>query len=138
MNKELFTVKELAAELRMSPKSIQRAYRKEEIPGQWLGRMARFDLVKVRRAMARNGRSRMRRLNGTSTPQGATAGQGRRRARKSPRSVRRGLSLQRAPGRDCYTSVCRTFRVPCARTLSKCRLPVAFRRVQPALRSNHA
>jgi hypothetical protein len=27
MNKELLTVKELAAELRMSPKSIQRAYR---------------------------------------------------------------------------------------------------------------
>jgi DNA-binding transcriptional regulator YhcF (GntR family) len=38
MKKELLTVKELAAELRMSPKSIQRAYRKEEIPVQWLGR----------------------------------------------------------------------------------------------------
>ena len=49
--KELLTVKELAAELRMSPKSIQRAYGKEEIPVQWLGRMARFDLAKVRRAM---------------------------------------------------------------------------------------
>jgi hypothetical protein len=35
MKKELLTVKELAAELRMSPKSIQRAYRKEEIPVQW-------------------------------------------------------------------------------------------------------
>ena len=34
MKKELLTVKELAAELRMSPKSIQRAYRKEEIPVQ--------------------------------------------------------------------------------------------------------
>ena len=32
MKKDLLTVKELAAELRMSPKSIQRAYRKEEIP----------------------------------------------------------------------------------------------------------
>jgi transposase len=30
--KELLTVKELAAELRMSVKTIQRAYRKEEIP----------------------------------------------------------------------------------------------------------
>jgi hypothetical protein len=29
------SVPELAAELRMSPKSIQRAYRKEEIPVQW-------------------------------------------------------------------------------------------------------
>ena len=32
MKKELLTVKELAAELRMSVKSIQRGYRKEEIP----------------------------------------------------------------------------------------------------------
>jgi len=47
MKKDLLTVKELAAELRMSPKSIQRAYRKEEIPVQWLGRMARFNLAKV-------------------------------------------------------------------------------------------
>ena len=36
MKKELLTVKELAAELRMSLKSIQRAYRKGEIPVQWL------------------------------------------------------------------------------------------------------
>jgi hypothetical protein len=97
MKKDTLTVKELAAELRMSPKSIQRAYRKEEIPVQWLGRMARFDLAKVRRAMERNGRSRMRRLNGNSIPQGATAGQGRRRAQqKRPRSVRRGLVSQRS------------------------------------------
>ena len=41
MKKELLTVKELAAELRMSLKSIQRAYRKEEIPVQWsLGSLA--------------------------------------------------------------------------------------------------
>ena len=66
MKKELLTVKELAAELRMSPKSIQRAYRKGEIPMQWLGRMARFDLAKVGRAMERNGRGRMRRLNASS------------------------------------------------------------------------
>ena len=46
MKKELLTVKELAAELRMSVKSIQRAYRKDEIPVKWLGRMARFDLAK--------------------------------------------------------------------------------------------
>ena len=94
MKKDLPTVKELAAEARMSPKSIQRAYRKEEILVQWLGRMARFDLAKVRRAMACNGRSRMRRLNGTSTPQGAIAGASRRRARKSPRTVTRGRYRQ--------------------------------------------
>ena len=72
--KELLTVKELAAELRMSLKSIQRAYRKEEIPVEWLGRMARFDLAQVRRAMKRNAQGRMRRLNGNSTTQGATGG----------------------------------------------------------------
>jgi hypothetical protein len=95
MTKELLTVKELAAELRMSPKSIQRAYRKEEIPVEWLGCMARFNLAKVRRAMSRNGRSRMRRLNGTSTPQGATAGASRRRAQQTrPRSVKRGRNFQ--------------------------------------------
>lgn len=92
---ELLTVKELAAELRMSPKSIQRAYRKEEIPVQWLGRMARFNLAKVQRAMERNGQSRMRRLNGNSTPQGAIAGASRRRAlQNSPRSVKRGRNFQ--------------------------------------------
>ncbi|MDF0667046.1 MAG: hypothetical protein P0119_13360 [Nitrospira sp.] len=91
MKKDLLTVKELAAELRMSPKSIQRAYRKEEIPVQWLSRMARFNFAKVQRAMERNGRSRMRRLNGIATSQGAIAGQGRRRAPKSPRSVKRGV-----------------------------------------------
>ena len=36
MKKEWLTVKELAAELRMSLKSIQQAYRKEEIPGHGL------------------------------------------------------------------------------------------------------
>ena len=92
--KDLLTVKELAAELRMSPKSIQRAYRKEEIPVEWLGRMARFNLAQVRLAMVRNGRNRMRRLNGLSTSQGATAGQGRRRAPYSPRSVKRGRNFQ--------------------------------------------
>ena len=72
--KELLTVKELAAELRMSLKSIQRAYRKGEIPVEWLGRMARFDLAQVRHAMKRNAQGRMRRLNGNSNTQGATGG----------------------------------------------------------------
>ena len=94
MKKDTLTVKELAAELRMSPKSVQRAYRREEIPVEWLGRMARFNLAKVRRTMARNGQSRMRRLNGKSASAGATAGQGRRRAPKSPRSVKRGRNFQ--------------------------------------------
>jgi len=51
MKKELLTVKELAAELRMSVKSIQRGYRKGEIPVQWLCRMARFNFEKIRGTM---------------------------------------------------------------------------------------
>jgi hypothetical protein len=42
MKQELLTVKELAAALRMSVKSIQRAYRKEEIPVEWRARSARM------------------------------------------------------------------------------------------------
>ena len=80
MKKELLTVKKLSSELRMSLKSIQRAYREGEIPVQWLGRMARFNLAKFQRAMERNGRNRMLRLNSTASPQGAIAGQGRQRA----------------------------------------------------------
>jgi hypothetical protein len=34
MKRDFLTVKELAAEFRMNPKSIQRAYCKEEIPAQ--------------------------------------------------------------------------------------------------------
>ncbi len=84
MKTDLLTVKELAAELRMSVKSIQRAYRKGEIPVQWLCRMARFNLTQVRRAMERNGRQRMMELDGQMRmSQRATAGQGRRRARRS-------------------------------------------------------
>ena len=79
MKKELLTVKELAAELRMSLKSIQRAYRKEEIPVQWLGRMARFDVDKVRLAMERNGQGRVRRLN-------VNTAQDERDCRQSPAS----------------------------------------------------
>ena len=94
MKKDLLTVKELAAELRMSVKSIQRGYRKGDIPVQWMCRMARFDLAKVRRAMERNGRSRMRRLNGNLNQQRATGGASRRRAPKSPRTVKRGRNFQ--------------------------------------------
>ena len=72
--KELLTVKELAAELRMSVKTIQRAYREGDIPVQWLRRIARFNLAQVQRAMARNGRSRILRLNNTASRQGATGG----------------------------------------------------------------
>ena len=90
--KDLLTVKELAAELRMSVKSIQRGYRKGEIPVQFMCRMARFDLAKVRRAMERNGQRRMRRLNGNSErAERARRPRPAARPAQRPRSVRRGL-----------------------------------------------
>ena len=58
----------------MSVKTIQRAYREGDIPVQWLRRIARFNLAQVQRAMARNGRSRILRLNNTASRQGATGG----------------------------------------------------------------
>jgi hypothetical protein len=95
MKKDLLTVKELAAELRMSVKSIQRGYRKGEIPVQWLCRMARFDLVKVRRAMERNGRGRVLRLNGKSeSVERARRRLPAARPAKSPRTVKRGRNFQ--------------------------------------------
>ena len=100
MKRDLLTVKELASELRMSPKSIQRAYRKGDIPVQWICRMARFDLAKVRRAMERNGRSRIRHLNGGLKTRGAIGGDSRRRARTiSPLSVKRGRNFQKSTRR---------------------------------------
>lgn len=47
----LLTAKELAGELRISAKSVYRAYRNREIPAGQLRRMLLFDLDKVRRAM---------------------------------------------------------------------------------------
>ena len=92
MNNTWLTAKELAVLLQVSLKTVRRAYRNGEIPMVRFRHMVRFNLAKVQRAMERNGRSRLRRLNGNATPQSATAGQGRRRAQqKRPRSVKRGL-----------------------------------------------
>ena len=55
MKKDLLTVKELAAELRMSPKSIQRAYRTKLIPYERLCKLYFFDLEQVRRVMRQDG-----------------------------------------------------------------------------------
>ena len=79
MKKELLTVKELAAELRMSAKSIQRAYRKGEIPVERILRMVRFDLHQVKQAMQRNGQDWTRRVTTKTEEQRATGGASRRR-----------------------------------------------------------
>lgn len=99
MKNQLLTVRELAARLRMSVKSIQRAYRKGHIPVKWICRTAFFDLQKVYDAMEENGKARVASLiNGGHS--GATAGASRRAQAVSPRSVKRGRNFQQAPRRN--------------------------------------
>ena len=89
------TVKQLASELGISVKFVQRAYRRKEIPVHWVCRMALFNLEEVRRAMAKNGEARMDRMAGERLRRRATAGASRRRAEGTrPRSVKRGRSSQ--------------------------------------------
>jgi excisionase family DNA binding protein len=92
MKPTLLSVKELAQELGISTDSVYRAYRKKEIPAEQINRMIRFNLEKVHRAMEKKANAMP---NSQRSQQGATAGQGRRRAQqKSPRSVKRGRKFQ--------------------------------------------
>ncbi|NOT23091.1 MAG: helix-turn-helix domain-containing protein [Nitrospiraceae bacterium] len=91
MKKTWLTAKELATLLQVSIKTVRRAYRNGEIPMVRFRHMVRFNLAKVQRSMERDGRSRLRRLNSNSGITGAIAGDSRRRAPKSPRTVKRGL-----------------------------------------------
>ena len=99
--KGLLTVKELAAELRMSLKSIQRAYRKGEIPVQWLGRMAP---VQSHQRSTGDG-TQWTKPHASSQEYSDTAGRNRRRSRRraqqnSPRSVKRGVLKRKAKVRS--------------------------------------
>ncbi|SLM49321.1 protein of unknown function [Nitrospira japonica] len=93
--KALLNVKELASALGVSVKSVQRAYRRKEIPVQWLCRTALFDLDDVRRAMTLNGERRFEAPVGSTDESGAAGGASRRRAgSNSPRTVKRGRKFQ--------------------------------------------
>jgi excisionase family DNA binding protein len=105
MKNTWLTAQELAALIQVSLKTVRRAYRNGEIPMVFFRHMVRFDLAQVRRTMARNGRSRVLRLNRNSE----RAERDRRRqpaARpaKRPRLVTRGHypqgSLQEVYGFD--------------------------------------
>jgi excisionase family DNA binding protein len=90
MKKTWLTAKELAALLQVSIKTVRRAYRNGEIPMVRFRHLVRFDLEQVTRVVQQDGvRPSLRAV--APREQGATAGQGRRRAPNSPRSVRRGL-----------------------------------------------
>ena len=101
MEQTWLTVDELAAVLKVSPKSIRRAYRKGEIPVDRFCRFVRFDLERVKEALQAKGhwpssveteRKREQRS--------ATGGASRRRAqRPSPRLGKTGASIARKPRR---------------------------------------
>ena len=91
MKRTLLSVKELAQELGISTDSVYRAYRKKEIPAAQINRMIRFDFEKVKRAMEQRANAMP---NSQGSMQRAIAGASRRRAPKSPRSVKRGRNFQ--------------------------------------------
>ena len=80
MKKTWLTIDELALELKVSPKSIRRAYRKGQIPVERICRCVRFDLERVKQAMQDNGQGQAPYSAG---PQGPRSG-------PAPDWVRRG------------------------------------------------
>jgi excisionase family DNA binding protein len=99
MEQTWLTVDELAAVLKVSPKSIRRAYRKGEIPVDRFCRFVRFDLERVKEALQAKG-------HGSSlvVPQkkSGTAQRDRRRSRRraqrtSPRLGKTGASIAQKP-----------------------------------------
>ena len=95
------TVDELAAVLKVSPKSIRRAYRKGEIPVDRFCRFVRFDLERVKEALQAKGQSPSFVVSTRKRGQrSATGGASRRRAqRTSPRLGKTGASIARKPRR---------------------------------------
>jgi len=93
------TVDELAAVLKVSPKSIRRAYRKGEIPVDRFCRFVRFDLERVREALQAKGhRSSLLLPQKKEGQRSATGGASRRRAqRTSPRLGKTGASIAQKP-----------------------------------------
>ena len=93
------TVEELAAVLKVSPKSIRRAYRKGEIPVDRFCRFVRFDLERVREALQAKGhRSSLLLPQKKKGQRSATGGASRRRAqRTSPRLGKTGASIAQKP-----------------------------------------
>ncbi len=86
MEQICLTVDELAAVLKVSPKSIRRAYRKGEIPVDRFCRFVRFDLERVKAALQTKGHSASFVVSKRGGQRSATGGASRRRAQPtSPR-----------------------------------------------------
>ncbi|MCC8984973.1 MAG: helix-turn-helix domain-containing protein [Nitrospira sp.] len=93
------TVDELAAALKVNPKSIRRAYRKGEIPVDRFCRFVRFNLERVKEALEAKGhRSSLVVSQKKKGQRSATGGASRRRAqRTSPRLGKTGASIAQKP-----------------------------------------
>jgi len=100
MKNTWLTVDELAAVLKVSVKSIRRAYRKGQIPVERICRFVRFDLERVKEAMQGNGHGQFPFSTQQQGQRSATGGTSRRRAqRPSPRLGKTGASIARKPRR---------------------------------------
>ncbi len=95
------TVDELAAVLKVSPKSIRRAYRKGEIPVDRFCRFVRFDLERVKAALQTKGHGPSLLVSPSKGGRrSATGGDRRRRAQPtSPRLGKTGASIAQTPRR---------------------------------------
>jgi excisionase family DNA binding protein len=100
MKKTWLTIDELAMELKVSVKSIRRAYRKGQIPVERICRFVRFDLEQVKAAMQGNGQGQSALSTRTPGQRSATGGASRRRAQPTrPRLGKTGASIAQAPRR---------------------------------------
>ena len=98
MKKSWLTVDELASALKVSVKSIRRAYRKGQIPVERICRFVRFDLDRVKAAMQGNGQGQSPFASREQGQRSATGGESRRRAqRPSPRLGKTGASIAQKP-----------------------------------------
>ena len=99
MKNTWLTVDELAAVLKVSVKSIRRAYRKGQIPVERICRFVRFDLERVKAAMRMNGHgSSLALSNERPGKRSATGGASRRRAQRTrPRLGKTGASIAQKP-----------------------------------------
>ena len=99
MTASWLTTRELASLLNVSIKTIRRAYRNGEIPIVRFRRMIRFDLDQIRKVVKQDEVRPSLRFIPVSK-QRAIAGASRRRAAKSPRTVKRGRNFQDSSRRD--------------------------------------
>ena len=98
MKKAWLTVDELASALKVSVKSIRRAYRKGQIPVERICRFVRFDLDRVKAAMQGNGHWQSPFATRTQGQRSAPGGGSRRRAQPtSPRLGKTGESIAQKP-----------------------------------------